>query len=272
MIMFFIVLFIGLMLGSFINALVFRMHEKSNKKYKKNNLSIFTGRSICPNCKHILSATDLVPVISWLMLKGKCRYCKTSISIQYPVVELLSAVLFGISYIFWPYGFDLLGSTQLVVWLVMVVGFISLSIYDLKWLILPNRAVLILTLLAVSDILIITVLSSHHYRDAMLAVLSGIIIFGFFWCLFIISSGEWIGGGDVKIGFLLGLLAGTPFKSFLIIFLASLMGTLLFAPSLVMKKRKINSHIPFGPFLILATFIVFLFGNRIIHWYGSLVF
>ena len=269
--MIFVIFCLGLIFGSFINALVFRMHEKNNKKYKKIDLSIFTGRSICPNCKHVLAPIDLIPVFSWIYLRGKCRYCKAKISVQYPLVELTTAILFLFSYILWPYGFTVIGACELFVWLVIVLGFISLSIYDLKWLILPNKAVLMLTIVGILNLLIFTIIFNHHYTGALLAILSGLIIFGFFWILFIISNGRWIGGGDVKIGFLLGLLAGTPIKSFLVIFLASLLGTLFFSPSLILSKRKIKSQIPFGPFLILASYIVFLCGSRIIDWYNTII-
>src|SRR5260221_566501 len=99
---------LGLTFGSFINALVWRLHkqnEDSAKEQKVPNLSIATGRSMCPNCYHELAAKDLIPVLSWLSLGGKCRYCRQPISWQYPLVELLTAGLFTVSYIYWPWAF-----------------------------------------------------------------------------------------------------------------------------------------------------------------------
>ena len=96
-----LILFVfGLIFGSFVNAYVWRF------KKRKNWVS---ERSICPNCKHVLRAKDLVPVLSWLSLRGKCRYCKKPISAQYPAVELFTALLFALSYAFWPYSLTLLG-------------------------------------------------------------------------------------------------------------------------------------------------------------------
>ena len=98
--------------------------------------------------------------------------------------------------------------------------------------------------------------------------MSGFIIFGFFYSIFIISEGKWIGGGDVKIGFLLGLIVATPINSLLVIFLASLLGTFYSLPGIFIKKTNLNSHIPFGPFLIIATIIVFLFGSELLSAYS----
>src|SRR5690606_2157613 len=104
---------LGLCVGSFVNALVWRlrMQESSGKKKSDRKMSISRGRSMCPHCRHELSAVDLVPVFSWLFLGGKCRYCRKPISKQYPLVELVTSILFIASYVFWP---DAVGSTTQV--------------------------------------------------------------------------------------------------------------------------------------------------------------
>src|SRR5882762_114793 len=100
---------LGLCFGSFVNAAVWRIYAQEQVKSKKlqvkksTNLSIVNGRSVCPHCEHELAAKDLMPVFSWLSLGGKCRYCKKPISRQYPLVELLTAVLFVFSYLYWPF-------------------------------------------------------------------------------------------------------------------------------------------------------------------------
>ena len=149
--MMYIGLFIlGILFGSFINALVWRLHEqldddgnpKKLTKKQAKELSITKGRSMCPHCHHELAPKDLVPIVSWLMLGGKCRYCSKPISIEYPAIELLTGLLFVISYAFWPYGF---GSSWLVVWfitwLIVLIGLIALAIYDIKWMLLPDKIV-----------------------------------------------------------------------------------------------------------------------------------
>jgi len=253
-----LILFVfGLIFGSFVNAYVWRF------KKRKNWVS---ERSICPNCKHVLHAKDLVPVLSWLSLRGKCRYCKKPISAQYPAVELLTALLFALSYAFWPYPLTLLGWLAFISWLGCLVVFMALLVYDLKWKLLPNKMVLPLTILASILVTLLAILNSS-WLGLFWSVVSGLVFFVIFWVLFQFSDGRWIGGGDVKMSYALGLIAGSIINVFLLIFLASVIGTFLVLPLLVSKKLNARSKIPFGPLLIIATIIVFLFGSQMIDWY-----
>ncbi|HEX7368051.1 MAG TPA: prepilin peptidase, partial [Candidatus Saccharimonadales bacterium] len=133
---------LGLIFGSFVNALVWRLHEQEGKSKKsRQQYSILNGHSMCPNCHHELAAKDLVPVLSWLWLRGKCRYCRKPISWQYPAVELMTGLLFVGSYLWWPLSLQGVGLFQFVVWLGFIVGFMALAVYDLRWFTLPNRIV-----------------------------------------------------------------------------------------------------------------------------------
>jgi leader peptidase (prepilin peptidase)/N-methyltransferase len=269
-----ILVVLGLCLGSFINALVWRLHEqavqvgkkKPDKRYLKQ-LSIARGRSICPDCRHDLAVRDLVPVISWLGLKGKCRYCRKPIPVQYPLVELVTGLLFGASYIWWPV---VLNGAQIAVfglWLVLLVGLIALLVYDLRWMLLPNRIIYPLGVVAVIQA-IVTISTADRpliaFTNTILAVVVG---GGIFYMLFQVSKGKWIGGGDVKLGWLLGLVVATPARSLLLIFIASVFGSLVSLPLLATNRLKRTSTIPFGPFLIVGAIIVQLFGVHILHWY-----
>jgi prepilin signal peptidase PulO-like enzyme (type II secretory pathway) len=266
-----LILFIfGLTFGSFVNALVWRLHEQSKSKKPKKDLSITTGRSQCINCGHTLAASDLIPVFSWLWLRGKCRYCKKPISAQYPLVELLTASLFVMSYSFWPYNLDGLFLAAFVAWLVAVVVLVALLVYDARWMILPDRLVAIVSGLTIVLVFLLGVAASKP-GTVLVAALSSALLFGLFYGLFQVSKGKWIGGGDVKLAPALGLLAGTPVKAILLVFIASLVGTIIALPMMHSKKLKKNSQIPFGPLLITATIIVFLFGNAIIDWYTSTI-
>ncbi len=256
MILLVIVIF-GLVFGSFVNAYVWRF------KKRKNWVS---ERSICPNCKHTLQAKDLVPVLSWLSLKGKCRYCKKPISAQYPAVELLTALLFALSYIFWPYSLTLLGWLAFIAWLSCLVIFMALFVYDAKWKLLPDKMILPLTIMSGVLIVLLATLQ-NSWLELFWSIVSGLVFFAVFWVLFQVSGGKWIGGGDVKMSFALGLIAGSIVNVFLLIFLASVIGTFLVLPLLVTKKLNARSKIPFGPLLIIATIIVFLFGSQMIAWY-----
>ena len=260
-------LLLGLILGSFVNALVWRIHEQeSGKKDKK--LSITKGRSICPNCKHQLSSKDLIPLLSWLWLKRRCRYCHKHISSQYPLVEALTATLFLVSYVFWPYGLQTVIEVMLfIAWLPVIVGFVALSVYDIKWFILPNRIIYPLWVF----VLPLGILNYENYSGLLTYLLgvgfASLIGGGIFYAIYLISKGKWIGGGDIRLGWMLGFIAATPARSVLFIFIASLLGT--FISMLLMSLRRYKKHqlIPFGPFLMAGLFIVQLFGEQIIDWY-----
>jgi prepilin signal peptidase PulO-like enzyme (type II secretory pathway) len=272
-----VLLVFGLCLGSFVNALVWRLHEQEEVKGKKpkvkhEGLSILKGRSMCPHCRHELAAKDLIPVLSWLSLKGRCRYCHKAISWQYPLVELLGALLFVFSYLYWPFVsvagvWNGQAVTLFVFWLIFLVGFMALVVYDLKWFLLPDKIVYPLLSLAVLQVLLlITVFHGGMpaFREAFFGFAVG---GGIFYLLFQVSDGKWIGGGDVKLGALLGLILGAPAESFLVLFLASLLGTLASLPLLVTGKANRRTRLPFGPFLIVACIIVYLFGSSLIGWY-----
>lgn len=279
-----ILILLGLCFGSFVNALVWRLHEQASLKPKKrsqspktshlkpptNDLSVVTGRSMCPHCKHTLSGLDLIPVLSWLSLRGKCRYCHKPIHWQYPLVELSVAVSFILSYAFWPYEFTAAGVVRFAIWLFALVCFHALVVYDLRWMLLPNKIVFPLTVIAGLGVIVASIVS----RDPSLlvdGVLGLAVAGGIFYVLFQISNGKWIGGGDVKLGFALGLLLASPMLGFLMLFVASLLGTLYALPGMVSGRLNRTSRVPFGPFLIISTIIVQLLGNRIIEWYSGRV-
>ncbi len=304
-----VLLLLGLCFGSFVNALVWRLHEQEKKSTrstrstssgqavhpfdklragspqstaKKGNkakdyglrttdnksLSIVHGRSMCVNCRHALAWYDLLPVFSWLSLRGKCRYCRKPISWQYPLVELLTAALFILSYIFWPNS-QLITHNSLLfaLWLIFLTCFMALAVYDLRWMLLPNRIVGPLIVLAAVQLIIRSYGSSHALQTLVGGLWGVVCVAGLFYVLFIVSRERWIGGGDVKLGVVLGLLAGGPLNAFLLIFLASLLGSVAGIPLMLAKKSGRSTRLPFGPFLIAATIIVYLFGVAITGWY-----
>ena len=268
---------LGLVFGSFVNALVWRLHEQAKLAGKKGKaadrrrkeLSVVKGRSMCSHCGHELGAKDLVPVLSWLWLRGKCRYCGEKIP-DSPLVELATGLLFAVSYVAWPYGFHDSGLFQFVLWLAFLVGFVGLAVYDLRWFLLPNKIVFPLIGLAIVEVVVVAVWR-HSLRGLGMPTAGAAVIFGLFWTLYQVSKGGWIGGGDVKLAVVLGLLAATPFRAFVVIFFASLIGTLMSAPQLVKGREGLTQRIPFGPSLLLATVIVVLYGERMGNWYQSLV-
>jgi leader peptidase (prepilin peptidase)/N-methyltransferase len=267
-----VILFIlGLGLGSFANALVWRLHQQqSGKKDKK--LSILKGRSLCPNCGHQLSALDLIPVISWVLLKGRCRYCSQPISIQYPAVELTTAFIFSLSYIFWPVAPHFNGQWLLLAtWLAASVGLMALAVYDIRWMLLPNKILYPTLLVAVAGRAAYIIAYEPRPGHALwLWLLSVAVASGIFYILYMVSQGKWIGFGDVRLGLITGTLLADPYKSFGMIFAASLLGTLAILPYLLANRKSLASKTPYGPFLITATGIFVIFGDSLINWYKSL--
>jgi len=266
---------LGLCFGSFVSALTWRMHELSKetnkgkvKSQKARDLSIVSGRSMCPHCKHQLEWYDLLPLVSWLSLGGRCRYCKKPVSWQYPVLELTTAGLFILSYLAWPYGFTTQGIIMFAGWLVALVGLIALAVYDLRWMLLPNKLVYPLTAFWATIILILAV----FYQGSLMPFAGGLVIGGLFWLIFQVSGGRWIGGGDVKISFLLGMLAGGMPQALAVIFLASIIALICISPSLVLGKLKPTSRIPFGPFLITSAIIIFLSHDILDHLINTYIY
>lgn len=261
-----ILIFLGLCFGSFITALTWRLKINKISKNKHNKkLSVVNGRSMCEDCHHQLSILDLIPVLSWVVLRGKCRYCHKSISWQNPLIELTTVGVFIVSYLFWPINLHGRGLFDLIAWLVIAVGLVAIAVYDLRSFIIPNRIIyplMVLGLIYVALNLAFFKGGVNSLEDALWGVL---IISGTFYLLFQLSGGKWIGGGDVKLGFLLGLISWGPIESLLLLFIASLSGTLVSLPLLMSKRANAKTHLPFAPFLILAAIICQIVGPSIVH-------
>lgn len=257
----FLLIVLGLLLGSFINALVWRLHEGKDW---------VNDRSECPHCHHKLAPLDLVPVFSWFFLRGKCRYCRKPIP-DSPLVELAVPALFVLSYVFWPEPLEGYGLFSFVLWLVSLVGFIALAVYDLKWFLLPNVIVFPLIGLAAVQVVARLVFFDGTWQTALGSVAGAAVISGLFYGIYAASKGRWIGFGDVKLAIALGLLAGGILPALVLLFVASFVGVLSSLPLLLAGKANRKSHLPFGPMLITGLIIVMLFGQAIIDWYTNII-
>ncbi|MCA9324753.1 prepilin peptidase [Candidatus Saccharibacteria bacterium] len=276
----------GLALGSFVNALVWRVYEQAKitdqiehgKKLTKadkvalEKLSIAQGRSMCLHCKHELAPKDLIPVLSWLSLRGKCRYCGQRIP-DTPVAELLVPALFVASYVWWPYALNTdLAWFVFAAWLGIIIGFVALTLYDFRWFLLPDRIVFPLTGIGVVYVALRALEASSPLQVVGGSIWAVVILAGLFYALFTVSNGRWIGGGDVKLAILLGLVVGGPIEALLVIFISSLTGLGFMLPNLLKGEATGKSIVPFGPFLIAGTILVVLFGQQLIDWYlGALI-
>ncbi|RWZ79525.1 MAG: prepilin peptidase [Candidatus Chaera renei] len=251
----------GLIFGSFANAAIWRI---------KHGGDLIFGRSQCPRCRHRLAWYDLIPVISWLMLLGRCRYCRKPISWQYPAVELAVAAYFVASYLFWPYA--LIGPVAWAVfglWLLFGPLLAILFVYDLRWYLLPDKIMLpLIVLAAISFVLRGGVLSSSFSLSAFAASLAAAlaVVGGLYWALYLFSRGRWVGLGDVKLGVFIGLALGWQ-GALVALMLANLAGFLIVLPGLALRKLNMTSRVPFGPFLIAGFVAAGLFGEWLIDWY-----
>ena len=277
--------FAGLSMGSFIDALTWRLkqqeesdvnnHESSKKtktkdskiESRKSKYSIVSGRSMCEKCEHVLEVRDLVPVLSWLSTKGRCRYCKGKIGWQVPLIEVFMASIFMVLY--WYFPLELSGAenvTLFVLWLMYAVGLVAAAVYDLRWLILPNRIILPLVTIAILAVFMQAVVfggGADHVKDSIVGMLIG---GGLFYALFQLSNGRWIGGGDVKLGFFMGLALGA-LKAAIALWLAFAIAFVVIVPLLLLKIITRKDPVPFGPFLILSTLTTWLWGQDLAQWY-----
>ena len=250
---------VGAAMGSFIDALTWRLHTKRN---------FVTGRSECEHCHHKLGVLDLIPIFSWLMLGGKCRYCHKPITPVALLTEIAMATLFVVSYLNWQPGF---GSWQAItlfgLWLVYLVMLGALFVYDLRWFLLPDVIVLPLIALGLADAGIQTWLAGASIADYANHVVLGVLAMaGVYWALYMVSKGKWVGFGDVKLAVFMGAVLGWQ-KTLLVLMLANVIGLLVVLPGLLTRKLNAKSRVPFGPFMIVAFVIVGLFGDSILDWY-----
>ena len=234
----------GLIIGSFLNAVVYRL------KHKKNFLK---GRSFCPHCKKSLSVSDLVPVLSFLILRGECRYCQEKISKQYPLVELGTGIVFLILYL--KFGLTL----EFFVYALYSIFLIIVFVYDLLYY-------LVLDVVSIPAIIIGFFGSLLLGLSLTNILIGGIIGLSFFLLQFAISRGKWIGGGDLRLGLMCGFMVGWP-KILPLLVITYISGAIISVFLLASKKKKWKDSVPLGIFLTLATLVVILFGDIIIDWY-----
>ncbi|KKT36351.1 MAG: Type 4 prepilin-like protein leader peptide-processing enzyme [Candidatus Collierbacteria bacterium GW2011_GWC1_45_47] len=259
----------GLVWGSFLNVVIYRTtHGKSPAD----------GRSRCPKCKKIIPWKFNIPVISFLILRGKCANCKKKISWQYPVIELMSGLLFVWWYLMGMQFFRLIGSpwqlVQPIFWL--MVGMILLTIFmtDLLYGVIPLSVNLIFFTLVLVYRVTLVAFGQMNPIDLWLAVLSALGVTTLFFILQkatkLIKKVDGLGDGDIALSPTLGLLLGWP-KITVGIFTAFVIGSVFGIALIGFSKKKINQTIPFGPFLVAGTIVALLWGGEIWSWYMGML-
>jgi prepilin signal peptidase PulO-like enzyme (type II secretory pathway) len=277
----------GMLFGSFAGASVWRLRARQLVADKREGEPVdeaeyrrlvsltkdtFTkDRSRCLHCGHELRWYDLLPLVSWLQLGGKCRYCRQPIGVFEPLMEVAMALFFAVSYIWWPAPLDsALEVMQFGLWLVAGVGLAILFAYDQKWFLLPD--VVTFSLVAVAGVFaLIEVAQAPNHLTAAWSVAAAVaVLSGLYLALWRVSKGRWVGFGDVKLGLVLALLLADWKLAFVALFTASLLGCLVVLPGLATRTLSRTARVPFGPFLILGAIIAFFAGDAILAWYLGL--
>jgi len=242
----------GLLIGSFLNCVIYRLEKEE---------SFVSGRSYCPYCKKTLKAMDLIPILSFLALRGKCRYCQKKISRQYPLVESGTAFLFVLVFQHFENSLNFLG---IIFYSAIFCFLIIVFVYDLKHFLIPDKIIFPAIVLA----LIYNFFDFNNLLFNFFPSAFGALIF--FLIIFLISKGKWLGFGDVKLVFLLGLFLGFP-NILVALFLSFTIGAIIGIGLIVLKSKNLKSEVPFAPFLVLGSLIAFFWGEKILSWYLSLI-
>ena len=240
----------GLAFGSFLNAWVFRTHE---------NIKVSAGRSMCIFCHRQLAWYENIPLFSFIFLRGKCHTCRKQISWQYPLVELAIAIIFVLTALWRGADPFVLTAPLLRDW-ILVFNLAFIFLYDLRYgEILDGPTIPTAILLFFFSI----PLGWHTWQGMLIGIAVGA---GLFLFQYLISSGRWIGGGDIRLGLLMGVILGWP-NILVALLLAYVFGGLISLLLVWGKKKDLQSETPFGTYLTAATFVTMFFGEAIINWY-----
>lgn len=257
---------LGCIFGSFLNVVIMRSIAEE---------SWISGRSRCDNCRKTIAWYDNIPLLSYLILRGKCRHCKTAIAISHPIVEGLTGVLF----VWWYVGLSLFFKLtqepfvvlQPLFWLAVAALLIVIFFTDLMVYLIPDKAVAALMGLVFVYKVSLLWAGIMQPLDFLYAGVSMVISVAFFFLLWFVTRGKGLGFGDVKLIAPLSFLLGWP--SVLVgIFSAFILGSLVGIGFVVVGKKKLKQPIPFGPFLIIGTVVGLLWGHDLFAWYLSFIF
>ncbi|MBD7983031.1 prepilin peptidase [Sporosarcina sp. Sa2YVA2] len=237
----------GIIFGSFFNVVGLRVPKKE---------SIVSPPSHCTNCDRKLGSKDLIPVFSYIFLKGKCRTCGTKISPVYPIMEFLTGTLFAFAY--YQLGFSL----ELLIAILFISMLVIITVSDIAYMLIPDK---VLLPFAITLLVLRLVIPLSPWWDSLLGAVVG---FGVLFLIAVVSKGG-MGGGDIKLFFVIGLVLGTA-NTLLTLFLASVIGSI--AGIYILKKtgKGRKTPVPFGPSIALAAIIAYFYGADFVDWYQHL--
>ena len=235
------------------NCVIYRLETGEN---------FWKGRSYCPHCRHKLGLGDLIPVFSFLRLRGRCRYCQQKISWQYPLVELSTGIIFFL--------IAFTGVNNYAMAYLLTPFLVVIFVYDLKHYIIPDKVIYpAIAMALISNIRCVRTVGIFEYSNIetfVNPILAAILASGFFAVIVLASKGKWMGLGDVKLAFLMGLILGFP-NVLAALFLAFFTGAIIGIGLIALGRKKMKSEVPFGPFLVTGTLIAMFWGEELINWY-----
>ncbi|MCM3611378.1 prepilin peptidase [Planococcus sp. MERTA32b] len=237
----------GLVFGSFFNVVGLRVPKKE---------SIAFPPSHCTSCDRRLTALDLVPVFSFLFLKGKCRSCGEKIHWVYPFMEAVTAALFAFS--FWHFGF----TPELIIAILFVSMLVIITVSDIAYMLIPDK---VLLPFGIALLVLRFFIPLDPWWDSLLGAATGFLIL---LLISIVSKGG-MGGGDIKLFFVIGLVLGTG-GTLMTLFFASLIGAIVGIIVLRVTKQGRKTPIPFGPSIAAGAVIVYFYGEPLLNWYMNL--
>ncbi len=243
----------GLCIGSFLNVCIYRLPASK---------SIVHPRSMCSNCGTLIASYDNIPIISYLWLRGRCRHCRTKISLRYPIVEFLCGLFALGAYL----KFDL--TIEALIYFLFFAALMVVTFIDLDHRIIPD----VITLPGIPICFAAGfALPTITYKDALLGILSGGgSLFLVAWTYSLITKKEGMGGGDIKLLAMIGAIVGWKGVLFTI-FVASLVGTLAGLAVMLQSRKGLKLAVPFGPFLSIGSITYIFFGTPLITWYFNLL-
>jgi leader peptidase (prepilin peptidase)/N-methyltransferase len=266
---------LGLLVGSFLNVVILRLPERMAAQWRREARDVLELQadadalppgivrepSHCPHCKHRLSAADNIPLLGWLLLRGRCRYCKARISIQYPLVELLSGVLCAL--VVWKLG----PTWPALAGLVLTWALIALAGIDFRTQLLPDQITLPLLWLGLLLSLTSTAVAP---KSAILGAAIGYLsLWSVYWLFKLATGKEGMGYGDFKLLAALGAWMG-PMAILPVVLLSSLIGAIVGGSLIALARHERSVPMPFGPFIAMAGWVWFFAGDSLLHGYLQL--
>ncbi len=252
-------LIFGACIGSFLNVLIWRLPRDAKAD----------GRSICPHCKQVLGPTELIPLVSFFMQRGRCRRCGASISWRYPLIEGITAVLFA--YAAWHLtSVDLLGYITLLRTFFIIAVCVTVFVIDLEHYLILDKIVFPAAGVILASNILVDVMqhaSPLHWPSMTLAGLVAAVLAALpFWALWYFSKGKWMGFGDVKLVGLMGLMLG-GLGIIVGLFAAFMIGAVVSVGLVLFGKKELSSKVPFGTFLTIGTIIALFWALPLADWY-----